>query len=389
MNTPIAMETLEAWTPKLQDMFCAWLGRKFPKESSMGIIALGDAYRAGRIDLITESQAAELQKNLTPADMAAHPTRIAIINAIADGRMGINRPPTEGHWLMSYWKLGQEASADCAAVPHVPVKLNNSDKLSDGERETMLRQAVVKAAGWFDNKGMFHEANAMRKVVDATVPQMPATPITAISTELESSPQVPAVKIKSYLSGQHVDAVNNVLTLFALMMDNKVSHDSASKEILEKACISLKALGIAATTPQVPTTQVQVPKWQDQLQAAYPKSEPEHWSNGLVVSYMAEEIGALRAALAAEPQMQATNAHYEEQPDGSVQAVDPADYASGQQVPVKEDSQWEKHYCWMRDWYLRDGKRAEINPDGHICITTPEIVDRNIAAAIAAAKDKP
>ena len=44
-----------------------------------------------------------------------------------------------------------------------------------------------------------------------------------------------------------------------------------------------------------------------------------------------------------------------------------------------------KRYHAMRDWYMREGLRAEIDPHGHIRQTTPSVVDSWADAAIAAA----
>lgn len=42
-------------------------------------------------------------------------------------------------------------------------------------------------------------------------------------------------------------------------------------------------------------------------------------------------------------------------------------------------------YRWLQGWYLRDGKRSEIDPHGHIRQTTPEIMDAAIDAALSTA----
>jgi hypothetical protein len=51
--------------------------------------------------------------------------------------------------------------------------------------------------------------------------------------------------------------------------------------------------------------------------------------------------------------------------------------------PLYSTRQKAARYEWLRDWYLRDGRRAEINPNGHIQITTPEMVDAAIDAHLA------
>lgn len=38
----------EEWTRDLQDEFCAWLNAHYPNEASAGVVALGDAWLAGR-----------------------------------------------------------------------------------------------------------------------------------------------------------------------------------------------------------------------------------------------------------------------------------------------------------------------------------------------------
>jgi hypothetical protein len=40
-----------------------------------------------------------------------------------------------------------------------------------------------------------------------------------------------------------------------------------------------------------------------------------------------------------------------------------------------------QRYRWFRDWFLRGGLRMEIDPVGHIRVTTPDIVDAAIDAA--------
>lgn len=45
-----------------------------------------------------------------------------------------------------------------------------------------------------------------------------------------------------------------------------------------------------------------------------------------------------------------------------------------------------ERYEWLRDWYFRDGKRAEIHEHGHILQTTPDIFDAGVDAGIARAR---
>lgn len=49
----------------------------------------------------------------------------------------------------------------------------------------------------------------------------------------------------------------------------------------------------------------------------------------------------------------------------------------------KRQPDYEARYRWLQDWYFREGKRAEIDPHGHVRQTTPEIMDAAIDAAIA------
>jgi hypothetical protein len=49
-----------------------------------------------------------------------------------------------------------------------------------------------------------------------------------------------------------------------------------------------------------------------------------------------------------------------------------------------DDARDAARYRWLRDWYLRDGRRSEIDPHGHVRRTTPEIMDQGIDAARAA-----
>lgn len=44
---------------------------------------------------------------------------------------------------------------------------------------------------------------------------------------------------------------------------------------------------------------------------------------------------------------------------------------------------YEARYRWLQDWYFREGRRAEIDPHGHVRQTTPAIMDAAIDAAIA------
>ena len=68
---------------------------------------------------------------------------------------------------------------------------------------------------------------------------------------------------------------------------------------------------------------------------------------------------------------------------------DPATSAADADVlvdkPLYSTRQKAARYEWLRAWYLRDGRRAEINPNGHIQIATPEMVDAAIDAHLAAA----
>jgi hypothetical protein len=52
--------------------------------------------------------------------------------------------------------------------------------------------------------------------------------------------------------------------------------------------------------------------------------------------------------------------------------------------PLVDDGQAKDaaRYRWLLDWYLRAGKRAEIDPLGHIRVTTSEIVSAAIDAAM-------
>jgi hypothetical protein len=55
---------------------------------------------------------------------------------------------------------------------------------------------------------------------------------------------------------------------------------------------------------------------------------------------------------------------------------------AAQQEPVAAPQQGEARYQWFRDWYLRGGQRLEIDPWGHVRVTTAEMVDDAIDAAI-------
>lgn len=46
-----------------------------------------------------------------------------------------------------------------------------------------------------------------------------------------------------------------------------------------------------------------------------------------------------------------------------------------------EDARDAERYRWLREWYLRGGKRSELDPLGHIRYTTPAIMDASIDAA--------
>ncbi|NVZ70517.1 hypothetical protein [Pseudomonas costantinii] len=39
-------------------------------------------------------------------------------------------------------------------------------------------------------------------------------------------------------------------------------------------------------------------------------------------------------------------------------------------------------YRWLQQWYIEGRPRSEIHPDGHICFTTPVIMDLSIDAAM-------
>lgn len=49
-------------------------------------------------------------------------------------------------------------------------------------------------------------------------------------------------------------------------------------------------------------------------------------------------------------------------------------------VPVKSEAR----YQWLRDWFLRGGARLEIDPWGHVRVTTAQMVDEAIDAALVA-----
>lgn len=40
-------------------------------------------------------------------------------------------------------------------------------------------------------------------------------------------------------------------------------------------------------------------------------------------------------------------------------------------------------YRWLQQWYIEGRKRSEIHPDGHICFTTPAIMDAAIDTALS------
>jgi cell division protein FtsB len=40
-------------------------------------------------------------------------------------------------------------------------------------------------------------------------------------------------------------------------------------------------------------------------------------------------------------------------------------------------------YLWMRNWYIEERPRADINPWGHVMVTTPLVLDACIDAAMA------
>lgn len=42
----------------------------------------------------------------------------------------------------------------------------------------------------------------------------------------------------------------------------------------------------------------------------------------------------------------------------------------------------ERRYRWLQQWYIEGRARSEIHPDGHICFTTPAIMDSAIDAAM-------
>jgi hypothetical protein len=50
-----------------------------------------------------------------PKPMHEQDAALAIESAIQFGREGHNKPPSEDHWLMPYWKIGQQLSAQPAA----------------------------------------------------------------------------------------------------------------------------------------------------------------------------------------------------------------------------------------------------------------------------------
>jgi hypothetical protein len=56
--------------------------------------------------------------------------------------------------------------------------------------------------------------------------------------------------------------------------------------------------------------------------------------------------------------------------------------AQAGQVAVPGQS--EARYQWLRDWFLRGGARLEIDPWGHVRVTTAQMVDEAIDSALAA-----
>ena len=42
-----------------------------------------------------------------------------------------------------------------------------------------------------------------------------------------------------------------------------------------------------------------------------------------------------------------------------------------------------ERYRWLQQWYIEGRKRSEIHPDGHICFTTPAIMDAAIDTALS------
>lgn len=65
--------------------------------------------------VLTAEQLEYLLSALAPQPVHEQSARFAIDGAIECGKQGINKPPTDDHWLMEYWQIGQSLAAHAQA----------------------------------------------------------------------------------------------------------------------------------------------------------------------------------------------------------------------------------------------------------------------------------
>lgn len=85
-------------------------------------------------DINMQAEKKEPEKSLSE-QMA----RFAIDGAISYGRMGVNPPPTDDHWLMGYWKMGRELAAiSPPAVTEVNMQASERERFEQCARELFV-----------------------------------------------------------------------------------------------------------------------------------------------------------------------------------------------------------------------------------------------------------
>ncbi len=122
-------------------------------------------------DQLRERMRSALDPLLTPKPVAVHDenARWAIEGAIAFGRMGVNKPPADDHWLMEYWLIGRHlvplGRLDASTAKLMTGQVDAPVQAQEPRKPTNISQRLREYAG---NPGYSHNdyADTMRVAAD-------------------------------------------------------------------------------------------------------------------------------------------------------------------------------------------------------------------------------
>lgn len=162
--------------------------------------ALAEAQAAGCADSYALQSAIAAQAPSAPQPMSEHNARFAIDGAIQYGREARNRPPSDDHWLMEYWLIGQQLRELGKTGWDNRTPLDPAERIvvapsapSAEEYSDMLREFFCcYAAGGHNDDGGLVPLDKCREKLDWIVEDQRRNAVSvAPSAPVESYPEIP------------------------------------------------------------------------------------------------------------------------------------------------------------------------------------------------------